>query len=112
MIAINEKNSEVTFKIRVQPRASKTEIVGAYGGALKVRLAAPPVDGKANEACRKFLAKLFQVPFASVEIVTGDSARDKLIRIHNISKNQVQKILDENCQSGDKDSDFFNHQAL
>ncbi len=83
----------MTFKVRAQPRAAKSEIVGAHGDALKVRLAAPPVDGKANEECRKFFAKLFQVPVSSVEIVVGDLARDKIIRIHNISKTRVVEKL-------------------
>ena len=83
----------MTFKVRAQPRAAKSEIVGAHGDALKVRLAAPPVDGKANEECRKFFAKFFQVPVSSVEIVVGDLARDKIIRIHNISKTRVVEKL-------------------
>lgn len=103
MIAVNEKDGKVSFKVRAQPRASKTELIGAHGDALKVRLAAPPVDGKANAECRKFLAKLFQVSAASVEIISGDSARDKIIRIHNISKDRVQKILNENCKQGEMD---------
>jgi uncharacterized protein (TIGR00251 family) len=93
LVEVNEKEGAVTFKVRAQPRAAKSEIVGAYGDALKVRLAAPPVDGKANEECRKFFAKLFQVPVNSVEIVVGDLARDKIIRIHNISKTRVVEKL-------------------
>jgi uncharacterized protein (TIGR00251 family) len=88
VIEVSEKNGSVTFKVRAQPRASKTEMVGEYAGALKLRIAAPPVDGKANEECRKFFAKLFAVPSRQVEIVTGDSSRDKIIRIHNASLNK------------------------
>ena len=93
MIAVNEKNGAVTFKVRAQPRAAKTEIVGEYAGAVKLRIAAPPVDGKANNECRKFFAKLFAVSTNQVEIVSGDSSRDKIIRVHQINANQVLALL-------------------
>jgi uncharacterized protein (TIGR00251 family) len=94
LIEVVEKNGAVTFKVRAQPRASKTEIVGEYGGAIKLRIAAPPVDGKANEECRRFFARLFQLPLSQVEIVTGDSSRDKIIRIQALGAKQVQALLD------------------
>lgn len=93
MIEVREKDGAVTFKVRARPRASKTEMAGEYAGALKLRIAAPPVDGKANDECRKFFAKLFEVPGGSVEIVTGDSSRDKIIRIHNFSAAHAQALL-------------------
>jgi len=67
--------------IRVQPNASVTEIVGAYGDELKVRLAAPPVDGKANEALVTFLARALGVSKSSVSVVRGQSGRSKTIRV-------------------------------
>ena len=93
MIEVAEKNGWVTFKVRAQPRASKTEIAGEYAGAVKLRIAAPPVDGKANQECRRFFAELFDVPIRQVEIVTGDSSRDKLIRIHHLTANQALSLL-------------------
>ncbi|MEW6131192.1 MAG: DUF167 domain-containing protein [Acidobacteriota bacterium] len=93
MIEITEKNGAVTFRIHAQPRAAKTEIVGEYGQALKIKLAAPPVDGKANAECRKFFAKLFHIPIQSVDILAGDSGRDKIIRLHQVNKQQAQEIL-------------------
>ncbi|MBI3654195.1 MAG: YggU family protein [Acidobacteria bacterium] len=93
MIDINEKNGAVTFKVRVQPRAAKTAIVGEYAGAVKLRVAAPPVDGKANDECRKFFARLFQVPLPQVEIVSGDASRDKLIRIHHLKGERARLVL-------------------
>lgn len=92
MIEITEKDG-VTFRVRVQPRASRTEIAGEYAGAIKLRLTAPPVEGKANEECRRFLAKLFGVPPSAVEIVAGEASRDKVIRIANVSAEQVRRAI-------------------
>ena len=93
MLDLNEKDNAVTIRIRVQPRASRTEVVGEYAGAIKLRVAALPVDGKANEECRRFLAKLFNVGATSIEIISGDSSRDKVIRVSNISAQRVLKAL-------------------
>ena len=71
----------LVFEVRVAPRASRNRIVGVQDGALKVALTAPPVDGAANEALRKMLAKAFGVSKSSVEIVRGDRARTKLLRV-------------------------------
>jgi uncharacterized protein (TIGR00251 family) len=90
---LSEKDGSVTFKVKVQPRAPRTEIVGEHAGAVKLRVAAPPVDGKANEECRRFLAKLFEVSATSVEIVSGESSRDKVIRIRSISARRVLEAL-------------------
>ena len=93
MLKLNEKDGAVTIRIKVQPRAPRTEIVGEHDGAIKLRVAAPPVDGKANEECRRFLAKLFGVSATSVEIISGDSSRDKVIRISSISARRVLEAL-------------------
>jgi uncharacterized protein (TIGR00251 family) len=94
VLDLNEKDGAVTIRIRVQPRASRTEIVGEHAGAIKLRVTAPPVDGKANEECRRFLAKLLKVGATSIEIISGDSSRDKVIRISNISARRVLEVLD------------------
>ena len=93
MLDVNEKDGAVTIKVRVQPRAPRTEIAGEHAGAIKVRIAAPPVDGKANEECRRYLAKLLKVSATSVEIISGESSRDKVIRIYNISAKRVLEAL-------------------
>jgi len=67
--------------LRVQPRASRDEIVGPHGESLKVRITAPPVEGKANAHLLKFLAKAFGVSRAAVELLGGESAREKRVRI-------------------------------
>ena len=93
MLELHEKEGGVTIKVRVQPRASRTEIIGEHAGAIKMRVAAPPVDGKANEECRRYLAKLLKVGATSVEIISGDSSRDKVIRVSNISALRVLEAL-------------------
>ena len=93
MLELKEKDGGVTIKVRVQPRASRTEIIGEHAGAIKIRVAAPPVDGKANEECRRYLAKLLKVGATSVEIISGDSSRDKVIRVSNISALRVLEAL-------------------
>ena len=67
--------------LRIQPRASRDEIVGPHGEQLKVRITAPPVDGKANAHLTAFLAKQFRVPKSRVTLVSGDTGRDKRVRI-------------------------------
>jgi len=93
VLELNEKDGGVTIKVRVQPRASRTEIIGEHAGAIKMRVAAPPVDGKANEECRRYLAKLLKVGATSVEIISGDSSRNKVIRVANISAPRVLEAL-------------------
>ena len=93
MLELNEKDGGVTIKVRVQPRASRTEIIGEHAGGIKMRVAAPPVDGKANQECRRYLAKLLKVGATSVEIISGDSSRDKVIRVSNISALRVLEAL-------------------
>jgi uncharacterized protein len=93
MVEIKEKDGAVTFKVRAQPGAARTEMAGEHAGAIKLRIAAPPARGKANEECRRFLARLFGVSPSSVEIVSGDSSRQKLIRVHGASMDRVCEAL-------------------
>lgn len=94
MIEIRENKQGVFFKIKVQPRASKNEVAGLVGDALKVRLTSPPVDGEANEACIKFFADTLSIPKSSVEIINGHTSRTKTIFIKGLNKLLVQaKIL-------------------
>ena len=81
MISYTNQNGTLTFKVLVSPRASRSEIVGEHDGALRVRIAAAPVEGEANEELARVLAKTFGVPRASVEIVTGHSSKRKTISI-------------------------------
>lgn len=76
------QEGDLILFVRLQPRASRNEIVGEQDGRLKIRLTAPPVEGKANSALRKFLAKTFGVAGRQVTLESGDSHRDKRLRIH------------------------------
>jgi uncharacterized protein (TIGR00251 family) len=93
LVEFIEKDGAVTFRVRVQPRAKRTELAGDRDGALKLRISSPPVDGKANEECRRFLARLLGVSQSAVEIVAGDSSRDKVIRVHAASADRVRQSL-------------------
>ena len=71
----------LTLSVRVQPKASRDEIVGPYGDSLKIRITAPPVDSKANAHLVKYLARVFAVPRARITLLSGASGRDKRLRI-------------------------------
>jgi len=90
---ITETKSGVVFAVRVVPRASKNEIVGFHGDALKVRLAAPPVEGRANEALIAFLAHWLDVRKSQVEIVAGATSRHKIIRVIGLSPQELREHL-------------------
>ncbi len=74
----------VVLSLHIQPGAKRTEVAGLHGDALKIRLAAPPVDGKANEALIAFLAKTLGVPKARVELVAGQTSRAKRVRVTGV----------------------------
>ena len=73
-VTVEARDGGVRFPVRVQPRASRTEIAGVQQGALKVRLQAPPVDGAANEALVEFLSDTLDVPRRMIRIVAGDTS--------------------------------------
>ncbi len=76
-----EDGGAIVLSLHVQPGAKRTEVAGIHGGALKIRLAAPPVDGKANAELRRFLGDAFGVPIARVVLVRGESSRQKTVRV-------------------------------
>ena len=90
---ITEVEGGATFAVRVVPRASKNEIVGVHGDALKLRLTAPPVEGRANDALIAFLAQRLGVRKRQVEIVTGATSRLKMIRVIGLSAQEVKERL-------------------
>jgi uncharacterized protein (TIGR00251 family) len=93
MLSIIEKDTNVIIKVKVQPGASKTEIVGELDGMLKLRIAAPPVDGKANEECRRFLAAMLKVSASSVHIRSGRATRVKTVTVSNITAEHARTRL-------------------
>jgi len=93
MIELKESPAGTTFVVKVHPRAKKNAITGEVGEALKLALTAPPVDGKANDACIDFFAKLLKVPRSSVTIAAGQSRRNKVIRVAGLSAEEVRRRL-------------------
>ena len=88
--SITEANGGVTFAVRVAPRASRNQIVGVEGGALKIKLTAPPVEGAANAALIAFVAEWLGVRRSAVSIVSGDKARNKLVRVNGVTRKRVE----------------------
>ncbi len=93
MPAIQNSPHGATFAVKVHPRAKKNAITGEVGDALKLSLTAPPVEGKANEACIDFFAKLLKVPRSSVTIAAGQSSRNKVVRVAGLSAEEVRQRL-------------------
>jgi uncharacterized protein len=87
------KKASVTFSIRIQPRASKNEFMRMEDGSVKIRLTAPPVDGAANEALVRFLADQFDISRSHVEIVSGHTSRDKIVRIEGVGNVEAERLL-------------------
>ena len=95
MIPVHDTPSGATFAVRVHPRAKKNAITGQVGEVFKVGLTAPPVDGKANQGCIDFFAKLLNVPRSSVTIAAGQTSRNKVIRVAGLSAEEVRRRLGE-----------------
>lgn len=90
---VRETAAGLEFDVRVQPRARRTEVAGVIGEALRIRLTAPPVDGEANRALIAFLARQLGVRQADVEIVAGQTARNKRVRVRGCSVAQWQQWI-------------------
>ena len=86
---IAASDGSVSFYVQVQPRASRDAIEGEYTGALKVRLTAPPVDDRANEALVRLLAERLNVPLAAVRIVAGEKSRRKRLVVAGVKREHV-----------------------
>ncbi|MEK6678367.1 MAG: DUF167 domain-containing protein [Nitrospirota bacterium] len=95
MLNLVEDNEGVILPVRIQPRASKDEIVGEYNGALKIKLTSPPVEGEANRRCIEFLSKRFKIAKSQLEIIKGEKSKDKLIKIIGLGKADVVEILQD-----------------
>lgn len=92
-LQVTEGKGGCTFQVRVLPRSRRDEVVGLHGDALKIRLTAPPVRGKANRALREFLADQLGVSPSDVEILTGHTSRRKRVRVTGISADAVHALL-------------------
>lgn len=94
MIAVRQSADSVTFTVRVHPKARREGISGMVGDALKLDLTAPALEGRANEACIRFLADFLKVPRSSVTIAAGEKSRTKAIRITGASATDVKQALE------------------
>jgi uncharacterized protein (TIGR00251 family) len=95
MIPIQESAKGVSFAVKVHPRARKNQITGVVGEALKLALTAPPVEGRANEAVIGFFAEFFDIPRSSVTIASGETSRNKVIRISGLTAEIIRRRLQE-----------------
>ena len=93
MTFYKEKNGCIVLSVRVVPRAAKDEIAGTLGNALKVRIQAPPVEGKANAYLVKFLAKKWNLARSDIELLSGETDRNKRLKISNPSTELRKELL-------------------
>jgi len=98
MIPVQESVKGITFAVKVHPRARKNAITGVVSDKLKLALTAPPVDGKANQSVIEFFAELFAIPRSSVTIASGETSRNKIVRIAGVSKAVAEQKLAENLK--------------
>jgi hypothetical protein len=93
MIQATEKDGWLIFNVRVVPKSSRSEIVGEMDGALKIKIAAPPVDGAANEELIRVLSKRFGLAKNAVEILTGQTSKQKQVRVSGANQADLLKLL-------------------
>lgn len=86
------EGERITLVLHIQPGAKRSEVDGLHGGALKIRLAAPPVEGRANEALLRFIADSFDVPLRQVELLRGTQSRHKMVGVTG-SKVEPETLL-------------------
>jgi uncharacterized protein (TIGR00251 family) len=91
-LTVRASDAGVRFTVRVQPRASRSEIVGVHGDAMKIRLSAPPVDGAANEALVELIAEVLGVGRRAVRIVSGETSRSKVVEVEGVTAAAVLRL--------------------
>jgi uncharacterized protein len=93
MIKVQDIPGGASFAVNVRPRGREDAITGEVGDAIKLSLTAPPVDGRANESCIRFLAELLDVPRSSITIAAGHNSRNKVIRVTGVAAAEVRARL-------------------
>jgi hypothetical protein len=93
MLELKAQEGAVIFHVRVQPRASKDEVAGVIDGKLKVRLRAPALEDRANEALCEYLAELLKTPKAAVRILSGHHSRSKRVEVRGVTEQQVLALV-------------------
>ena len=91
-VECREEAGALVFRVRVAPRASKTAAAGSHDGALKVRVAAPPVEGAANDELRRYLARSFGVAQSDVEITSGLASKTKTVRVYGATRERLGSL--------------------
>jgi uncharacterized protein len=92
-VAEDKARGTITFAVRVQPRASRDEIAGVIDGAMKIRLCAPAVENRANEALIEYLAGILKTSKSAVRIRSGEQSRSKRIEIFGVTRQQIESLL-------------------
>ncbi len=93
MVLVRQEGDAASLRVHLQPKASHEGIIGEFDGVLRVRVTAPPLNGRANEACLRLLAKGLDLPVSGVRIVSGHHARLKTVRIHHASADAIRARL-------------------
>ncbi|MFN2219850.1 MAG: DUF167 domain-containing protein [Anaerolineae bacterium] len=93
MVDLRQRGEAVAFSVRVVPRASRNKIAGIKDGAVRIRLTAPPVEGAANEALIGFLSSVLRVPKQDIELVSGQTARNKVVSVSGLSAEEIEARL-------------------
>jgi uncharacterized protein len=93
LLEITRTEDGVVFSVRVQPRASRDEVAGVMDGVMKVRLQAPALEGRANEALCEYLAQLLKTPTSAVRILSGDRSRIKRIAVRGVTEPEVRGLV-------------------
>ncbi len=93
MIPVGETTDGIVFNIRVIPRASKCELAGVQGDALKLRITAPPVEGAANKECVKFLSSMLGVKKSQIKIIAGHKSKNKKVSISGVTRKDIESVV-------------------
>jgi len=93
VIKYSEKDRGLTFAVRIVSRASRSEIAGEHNGALRIRIAAPPVEGAANRELIRLLARMFKLPQTAVAIVSGARSKSKVVRIQGADSAKLEQLI-------------------
>jgi uncharacterized protein len=93
MMCCRPDDDGVLLSVRAQPRASRNEVLGEHGGALKVAVTAPPEDGRANAAVAKTLAKALGIPKSRVTLISGGTSRNKVFRVQGIGVEPIRRLV-------------------
>jgi uncharacterized protein (TIGR00251 family) len=90
------RGNDIIIKVKIAPGSSKNKIDGIYNNALKISITAPPVEGKANKKCIAYLAKYFDIRKSKIEIVSGQTSKNKLIKIYDINQEEFLGKIEKN----------------